>query len=104
MPGGGEITADPTIEACTKEACDSKTTKRLADDIMPHILNLWVPFFFFLLDLSLVNSTFCFLNDEIIFLGMDLLQRLVILKSTLPMLRSRIHLRELTGMYCWIGF
>ena len=25
---------------CTKEACDSKTTKRLADDIMPHILNL----------------------------------------------------------------
>ncbi|KGN52177.1 uncharacterized protein LOC101206496 isoform X2 [Cucumis sativus] len=41
MPGGGEITADPTIEACTKEACDSKTTKRLADDIMPHILNLY---------------------------------------------------------------
>ncbi|KAL0538660.1 hypothetical protein IC582_022812 [Cucumis melo] len=41
MPGDGEITADPTIEACTKEACDSKTTKRLADDIMPHILNLY---------------------------------------------------------------
>ena len=43
MPGDGEITEDPTIEANSKEACDSKATKRFADDIMPHILNLLVP-------------------------------------------------------------
>ncbi|XP_038892486.1 uncharacterized protein LOC120081562 isoform X2 [Benincasa hispida] len=37
----GEITADPTIESCSKEGCDSKFTKHFADDIIPHILNLY---------------------------------------------------------------
>ncbi|CAK9316955.1 unnamed protein product [Citrullus colocynthis] len=41
MPGDGGITADPTIEACSKEASDSTFAKRFADDIMPHILNLY---------------------------------------------------------------
>ncbi|XP_022150478.1 uncharacterized protein LOC111018615 [Momordica charantia] len=41
MPGDSEIEADESMEACCKGACDFKTTKRLADDIMPYILNLY---------------------------------------------------------------
>ena len=51
----------------------------------------------------------CFFIIGLIFssfhlLGFLLFAILGVLKSTLLMLRSRIHLWELTGMYCWIGF
>ncbi|KAM5550601.1 hypothetical protein ABKV19_027114 [Rosa sericea] len=34
-------TLDETREACCKGACESSSKKRLADDIIPHILNLY---------------------------------------------------------------
>lgn len=33
---------DQIRERCGKEACELTSSKRISDDIMPHILNLWV--------------------------------------------------------------
>uniref|UniRef100_A0A803QU19 Uncharacterized protein n=1 Tax=Cannabis sativa TaxID=3483 RepID=A0A803QU19_CANSA len=39
---GKEAEIDQMREVCTKETCDYISRKRLSDEIIPHILNLYV--------------------------------------------------------------
>lgn len=42
VSGEDKESGDVLRERCSKEACERGGTRRVSDDIMPHILNLYV--------------------------------------------------------------